>query len=87
MQGRYGQRIPMQPYRVSGEFQMGRDMHPFTLETLAESEDEAEEWAYSVLGSKHRVRRTQVDVHEVTQPDPEEIEDPTVRYQLDKQEA
>lgn len=77
----------MQPFRVSGEFQMGQDMHPFTLETLAESEEDARDWAYSVLGSKHRVRRTQVDIDEVTQPDPDDVEDPTVRYELDRQEA
>ncbi len=66
---------------------MGREMHPFTLETLADTEEGAREWAYSVLGSKHRVRRNQVDIDEVAQPDPEDVEDPTVRYQLDKQEA
>jgi large subunit ribosomal protein LX len=77
----------MPPYRVSGEFQMGQRMHPFTLETLADTEEEAREWAFSVLGSKHRVRRTEVDIEDVTQPDPDEIEDPTVRYQLDQQEA
>jgi large subunit ribosomal protein LX len=77
----------MPPFRVSGEFQMGQDYHPFTLETLADTEEEAREWAFSVLGSKHRVRRTQVDIDQVTQPAPDEVEDPTVRSQLDKQEA
>ncbi|PSG96898.1 50S ribosomal protein L18a [Thermoplasmatales archaeon SW_10_69_26] len=77
----------MQPYRVSGEFQMGGEMHPFTLETLADTTEEAREWTFSVLGSKHRVRRTQVDIDQVSQPDPDEVEDPTVRYKLDKQEA
>lgn len=77
----------MKPYRVSGEFQMGQHMQPFTLETLAESAEDAEEWALSVLGSKHRVRRTQVEIDDVTQPDPDEVQDATVRYQLDKQEA
>lgn len=73
----------MKAYRISGTFQMGGDEQPFTLETLAESEDEATQWAYSVLGSRHRAQRRQIDVETVEQEAAEDVEDPRVLHELE----
>jgi large subunit ribosomal protein LX len=73
----------MQAYRISGSFQMGGDQQSFTLETLAGSEEEATEWAYSILGSRHRARRPQVDVDTVEAIDPDQVEDDRVLHELE----
>lgn len=72
----------MKAYRISGTFQMGGTSQPFTLETLAESEEEATEWTYSVLGSRHRAKRPQIDVETVENVDPDEVESRRVLHDL-----
>lgn len=79
-------RGPMKAYRISGEFQMGSQRQPFTLETLAESEEEATEWAYSILGSRHRANRRQIDIEDVHAEDLEEVEDAAVQFGLEHEE-
>lgn len=81
-----GRRGPMKAYRISGEFQMGRDRQAFTLETLADSEEEATEWAFSILGSRHRAKRQQIDIEDVHEEDLDEVEDPTVQFGLEHEE-
>ncbi|MDX1612543.1 MAG: 50S ribosomal protein L18Ae [Candidatus Thermoplasmatota archaeon] len=76
----------MKAYRVSGEFRMGRNWQPFTLETLADSEEEATEWALSILGSRHRVKRRQVNIEDVHEEDASEIEDPSVKFGAEHEE-
>lgn len=79
-------RGPMKAYRISGEFQMGSKRQPFTLETLAEDEEEATEWAYSVLGSRHRAKRRMIDIDDVHAEDLEEVEDASVQFGLEHEE-
>lgn len=79
-------RGPMKAYRISGEFNMGGARQPFTLETLADSEEEATEWAFSVLGSRHRASRRQIDIEDVHVEDLDEVEDATVQFGLEHEE-
>ncbi len=65
---------------------MGLKPQPFTLETLAETEEEATEWAYSVLGSKHRAKRRQIDIQDVHAEDASEIEDPSIQFALEHED-
>lgn len=76
----------MPAYRVSGEFQMGGESQDFAMETIADDDEEATEWALSTLGSKHRVRRPEVTIESVEETSLEEVEDLTVRYKLEQQE-
>lgn len=73
----------MKAYRISGTFQMGDEEQSFNLETLAESEEEATEWVFSVLGSRHRAQRRQIDVESVEQQAAEDVEDPRVLHELE----
>lgn len=76
----------MKAYRISGQFRMGRNVQPFTLETLADSEEEATEWALSILGSKHRVKRQLIDIEDVHEESPDEIEDKAVAFGVEHEE-
>lgn len=55
----------MSAFTVRGRFQ-GRDgWQPFQTALEAENEDVAKEHCYAILGSRHRLKRTQIDIEEV----------------------
>ncbi len=73
----------MKAYKISGTFKMGSvEQNPFTIELAAKRKDEAVNKLYSILGSKHGVKRREVKITEVKSLKKEEIEDPVVRYQV-----
>ncbi|MCD6503121.1 MAG: 50S ribosomal protein LX [Thermoplasmata archaeon] len=71
-------------YRVSGRVRMGEFIQKFSIEVIARNEDEAKEYAYSLLGSRHKVKRYHVWINDVKKISPEESEDPKVvfKYKL-----
>lgn len=76
----------MKAFRISGEFKMGRNWQPFTLETLADSEDEAREWTYSILGSRHRANRREITIEDIHAESLDEIEDAAVKFGVEHEE-
>jgi large subunit ribosomal protein LX len=55
----------MSAFSVSGQFQ-GRDgWQPFEVEQEAPNEDVAVEHTLSSLGSRHNLKRTQIEIEEV----------------------
>ena len=57
----------MTEYEVTGRFEPGGDEREFTQVIEAENENVARERTYTNLGSRHRLKRTQIEVNEVTQ--------------------
>ena len=57
----------MNRYVVSGEFWAGREYQDFETEIEADSEDLAIERTYANFGSRHGVKRTQLQIDEVTE--------------------
>jgi large subunit ribosomal protein LX len=55
----------MDTYTVSGRWQARDGWQPFEKEVAAENEDVAVEHVYADFGSKHGLKRTQVDITEV----------------------
>ena len=55
----------MSQYTVSGRFQVREDWQAFETEIEAENEDVAEEHTYAEIGSRHNLKRAQVEVEEV----------------------
>jgi large subunit ribosomal protein LX len=55
----------MDEYTVSGEWQARDGWQSFEIRIEAENEDVATEHVYADFGSKHGLKRTQVDVQEV----------------------
>lgn len=68
----------MRVFRLKGTFHMRPTDQPFRLEVVADDEAAAREYAYSVLGSRHRARRDQVHIWRVTEIGADEVTDPTV---------
>lgn len=55
----------MTEYEVTGRFEPGGEEREFTQVVEAENEDVAREHTYSTLGSRHRLKRTQIEIEEV----------------------
>lgn len=69
----------MKAYKVSGKFMMGDAWQSFTKEVVGESEKDVREVILSRLGSKHRVKRTKIQISEVTEISPNELTDPITK--------
>ena len=55
----------MSAYTVSGRFQIREGWQAFETEIDAENESVAEEHTYAEMGSRHNLKRAQVEVEEV----------------------
>jgi large subunit ribosomal protein LX len=56
----------MDQYSVSGRFRTREGWQPFEKRVEAENEDVAVEHVYAAFGSQHNLKRTQVDISEVS---------------------
>jgi large subunit ribosomal protein LX len=70
-------------YRVVGETTTGMK---FRLEVVGEKPYDAVEKAYSLIGSRHKLSRTQIRIREVSVIPPEEVrsEDVKILMSIDK---
>lgn len=57
----------MAEYEVQGSFEPGGEKRDFTQVVEAENPDVARERTYANLGSKHRLKRTQIEIDEVNE--------------------
>jgi large subunit ribosomal protein LX len=73
----------MQVYRVSGWFKQGFNRQKFRRELLALTKEQALERIYSELGSRHKLKRNQINIEEVAEIKVEEITDPRILAMLE----
>lgn len=57
---------------------------PFKKEVVSEDEGSAKETALSLMGSNHKAKRKMVRIETVTELSVEDIENPSIRYQLER---
>jgi len=74
----------MKVYRIEGKFLMGKIWQPFSKEIIGNDENEAKERLFSILGSRHRVKRRMIKINNISEVNKEEIEDPVVKYMVEK---
>jgi len=74
----------MKVYRIEGRFLMGKIWQPFSKEVIGNDENEAKERLFSILGSRHRVKRRMIKVEAIREVSKEEIEDPVIKYLVEK---
>ena len=74
----------MKVYRIEGRFLMGKIWQPFSKEVIGNDENEAKERLFSILGSRHRVKRRMIKVEAIREVSKEEIEDPVIKYLVER---
>jgi large subunit ribosomal protein LX len=73
----------MKAFRVVGSFADPRQKRqPFSIELSAADEAGVREKALSVLGSKHRLKRREIDITEITELKPDQITNHVVKYEV-----
>ena len=73
----------MKGFRITGSFADARQgQQPFCVEVAADSEDAAKEQIVSTLGSRHKLKRWQINITEIKELAPEEIQDHVVKYKI-----
>ncbi len=77
----------MKVYRVAGKFLMGEIWQPFRKEIIGNSEEEAKERIYSILGSRHKVKRRMIKIESIEEIQKNEISDPVIKYMVEKHEG
>jgi large subunit ribosomal protein LX len=69
-------------WRATGEYRKERRTYTFAMEMLALKEEHVREHVYSDIGSRHRVKRRQIEFKEVKELQPEEVTDVDLRKVL-----
>jgi large subunit ribosomal protein LX len=72
----------MKAFKVKGSFMMGDRLQSFKKEIAGIDEDNAKERIYSILGSKHNVKRNKIKIESIVEVPSEAIEDPLVRHKV-----
>lgn len=72
----------MKPFRVTGEFRMGRTNTPFTVEAIGQDEGGARDRVLATIGSRHRVDRHRITIKTIQELKPDQVTDPVVEKQL-----
>ncbi len=69
-------------WRATGEYKKERRTYKFAMEMLALKEAHVREHVYSDIGSRHRVKRRQIEFKEVKELQPSEVTDADLRKTL-----
>lgn len=73
----------MKAFRVTGNYADPRMIRqPFSVEMAAEDEAAVKEKALSTIGSKHKLKRYQIDITDVVELSNDEITNSIVKYQV-----
>jgi len=79
----------MKVHRVMGKFRMGKkkgEWQRFSKEVVSEDREKAIEKIYSLLGSKHRVKRTNIKIYDTEEVDEDEIENNLIKEKIEAEE-
>lgn len=72
----------MKGFRAKGSFKDKRKMQDFTVEVAAENADAAKEKVLSNLGSRHKLKRWEINITELTELAPADITDRLVQHEV-----
>ena len=63
---------------------MKNKWQPFAKEIISSSKPKAKEKIFSLMGSKHGVKRRVIEIDEIEEVPSEEIENPIVKYLMER---
>lgn len=69
-------------WRVKGNYRKDRTLLRFSRELIADKEEHARERILSEIGSRHRVRRKDIEINDVKEIRPEEVTNLDIRRTL-----
>ncbi|MCQ2078528.1 MAG: 50S ribosomal protein L18a [archaeon] len=72
----------MKAFLVTGTFADPRKTQPFAIEMAAEDEAAVKEKALSTIGSRHKMKRWQINITKVEEIPADKVESQLVKYQI-----
>jgi large subunit ribosomal protein LX len=72
----------MKAFRVAGSYADIRKRQPFSIEVSAENEEAVREKVLSILGSKHRLKRREIEITDVAELSPDQVTNHVVKYEI-----
>ena len=73
----------MKAFRVTGSYDdIRQKQQVFSIEMAAEDEAAVKEKALSTIGSKHKLKRWQIDIAEIVELSPDQVTNHVVKYQI-----
>ena len=69
-------------FKVIGSYKKGRRIQKFTKEILTQNRQKAEEYVYSIMGSKHHVKRKEIKIESIEQIQPDQVTDTIIKQLL-----
>lgn len=72
----------MKAFRVTGNYADPRKRQPFSIEMAAEDEAAVKEKTLSTIGSKHKLKRWEIEITDVTEIPADQVESHLVKYQI-----
>ncbi len=72
----------MKAFRVTGNYAAPRKRQPFCIEMAAEDEAAVREKALSTIGSKHKLKRWEIEIADVAEISGDEVTNNVVKYQI-----
>lgn len=73
----------MKAFKVTGTFRNRPGMQSFSKEVAAKDKEAAAEAVMSILGSRHRAKRSEIQIAAVTEMKKDEITDPVVLHRVE----
>ena len=52
-------------FKITGNFKKGKKTQDFTKEVMGENKQQVKEYIYSIMGSKHRVKRREITISKI----------------------
>lgn len=68
----------MQAYRIEGKAPFGKQTQKFSQDVVATNEEDAKHRIFSILGSRHRINRRQINIESCKKINPASSQDPLV---------
>ena len=65
-------------FKVIGNFKKGDRHLPFTKEVYVENKQKAQDYVYSVMGSKHKLKRREITIEKIEELALDKVTDPVI---------
>jgi len=72
----------MTVFRVTGNFRKGKKRQIFTKEICVKNKQEAEEYVFSIIGSKHRAKRREITIEKIEKIPNDKVTDNIIKQMI-----
>ncbi len=66
-------------FKVTGNFKKGKSLQKFTKEIIVDNKQLAEEYVYSIMGSKHRLKRKEITIDKIEEIAIDDVTDTIIK--------